>query len=275
MTAPSICNAARTTCISSECSAFRFEGQYIANWMRAQAEVKEESITDSYLYRLAQSVPTIRYISFSRWDEARRTGADWEWWFLFPTRALRLRVQAKKVRVGKSCRGDLERKNKHGGQLAMLLKSARRDRAIPVYAFYSSDATAPTACGPMSVRSGSFLAHAKGVQRLVRQRAKIFEPALLAISRPAACLPCCILRPTPVKQTINVARWLDPQDTTQRDSFEEGDEGWHDTLPDYVRGMIGTEYAIGGRWDEWASEFPPDIGAILAVDLRSAGGDAQ
>ena len=74
MTAPASCKSVPITCETSECMAFRKEGQYIAAWMRAQAEVKEESITDLYLFRIARSIPTVRYKSFTRWDEARKYG---------------------------------------------------------------------------------------------------------------------------------------------------------------------------------------------------------
>jgi len=51
--------------------------------MRKQPEVKEESLTDWLLFDVSQKISRITYKSFPRHEEARRTGADWEWWFLF------------------------------------------------------------------------------------------------------------------------------------------------------------------------------------------------
>jgi uncharacterized protein DUF6615 len=263
-----LCSTHSASCALSECGAFRAEGQYIADWMRAQTEVKEESITDSYLYRLAQSVPTVRYKSFSRWEEARRTGADWEWWFLLPKRSLRLRVQAKKLRPGKNCRGDLARTNKYGGQLAMLRKRARRDNAIPVYALYSSASVILTVCGRTSSFDGVFLIHANSVQALIGRQGKITDQHLIRLSRPTSCLPCCILTLSLAKDWVDVNSWLDAGNTMQSDLDGDKDIGWHDNnhLPEYVWALFGDGIAVHS--ENVRSKATSDVGAIIAVDLR-------
>ena len=265
-TKPCPCDPA-TTHIGA-CQAFVTEGKYIAEWMRAQVEVKEESITDSYLYRLAQAISTVRYLSFSRWDEARRTGADWEWWFIMPKRALRLRVQAKKLRARARIRADLGRRNKHGGQLAMLLACARRENAIPVYALYSSDTVTQTACGLASVGIGAFIVNARTVHALLKAPGRIDESRLINISRAAACLPCCVLQSGKATGSIDVAGWLDSQNAPRGDSSSVADEGWHDVIPDYVSRLIGMSPVRGHSQGQWESEAPDDVGAIVTVDMR-------
>jgi hypothetical protein len=263
-----LCSANSASCALGECGAFRAEGQYIADWMRAQNEVKEESITDSYLYRLSQLLPNIVYQSFSRWDEARRTGADWEWWFILPTRSLRLWVQAKKLRLGRNCRADLARKNKHGGQLAMLLKRARKNNAIPIYAFYSPDISTPNACGSVSIGHGVLITHAMSVWSLLRSTGKITDSKLIGISRAAACLPCCMLQPIMTGRAINVAGWLGPASRIDGDPFEESD-GWHTTLPGYVQRLMRGR-AIDKRPDFGLDgDAPANVGAVLVVQLHS------
>ena len=237
--------------------------------MAAQPEVKEESLTDSYLYRLSRTVPTIRYRSYSRWEEARRTGADWEWWFLFHGRNLRLRVQAKKLRPEKSIRGDLARKNKHGGQLAMLIKSARSCSAIPMYVFFAGPSHCPTACGAVAGTAGAYVVPAFAIRSLVALRRSVNDTAALSRARPAACLACCFLLGSQQDAARQVAHWLSEFRDEQADVFSE-DYGWHTTLPSYVvevaRGR-DSERVLGGGERNGA---PEDIQAVLTVDLRES-----
>jgi hypothetical protein len=238
--------------------------------MSAQPEVKEESITDSYLYRLSQAVPTIGYKSFSRWDEARRTGADWEWWFLLPGRALRLRAQAKKLRVGRSIRADLMRRNKHGSQMAMLIKAARRDRAIPVYVLYSESALAKTSCGPGSAPVGVYVATAGAVKALVSSRPALRDADVLAISRAAACLPCCLLHRAQVDIKRNIAAWEAEFAAEQSDLFPDG-YGWHAEIPSYVRELFPSLKGVTVAPSIPEGGAPDDIQAVMAVDLTHSG----
>jgi hypothetical protein len=71
------------------------------DWMICQPSVKEESITDSLLYNVSKITPLIKYKAFSRNEESKKTGADWEWWFHFTTTAIKFRVQAKKINIPK------------------------------------------------------------------------------------------------------------------------------------------------------------------------------
>ena len=71
----------------------------IFEWMSAQPTVKEESITDWLLYELSKRSVQVAYKAFNRYEEAKYTGADWDWVFVFDDGTVWLRVQAKKLFV--------------------------------------------------------------------------------------------------------------------------------------------------------------------------------
>lgn len=71
----------------------------VKNWIDQQNGVKEESITDWLLYNMSKnSRGSILYHGFSRHEESCN-GADWDWWIACGHGYLRLRVQAKRLRV--------------------------------------------------------------------------------------------------------------------------------------------------------------------------------
>ncbi len=96
---------------------------YIAGWIQRQPTVKEESITDWLLDYFHQRAPNVRYYEFNRIEEARYTGADWDWWFLLRKGCFKVRVQAKKLRYGKDHFPALARENQGGCQIDLLLDS--------------------------------------------------------------------------------------------------------------------------------------------------------
>jgi hypothetical protein len=64
------------------CKHFSDASAYISNWIVAQPSVGEESITDWLLYTLSSNIASLQYKKFTRHQESRVTGADWEWWIL-------------------------------------------------------------------------------------------------------------------------------------------------------------------------------------------------
>lgn len=59
-------------------------------------------MTDRFLFDISEKLPIVKYKQFTRMEEERKTGADWEWWFLFPNdKAFCARVQAKKLKTDK------------------------------------------------------------------------------------------------------------------------------------------------------------------------------
>lgn len=80
-----------------DCTKLKEASREIREWISDQPSVKEESITDWLLRDISKRVKNVYYTSFSRMTEARTTGADWEWWFLFDCGSYRMRIQAKKL----------------------------------------------------------------------------------------------------------------------------------------------------------------------------------
>jgi len=54
----------------------------LAQWRREQPNVGEESLTDYLLWQVSRHLECVKYVKFTRHQEARFTGADWEWWFV-------------------------------------------------------------------------------------------------------------------------------------------------------------------------------------------------
>lgn len=134
--------------------SFHYVSKDTYSWIRNQAHVKEESITDRILYELNRNNPYVICNEFKRNEEALN-GADWEWWLLFDdpfevhnfdtdnrglsnTVAYRFRIQAKKLLTdGKDKNYVFRYANKNDFQIKMLIERAKEERAIPLYAFYS------------------------------------------------------------------------------------------------------------------------------------------
>ena len=123
---------------SAICTEFVRVSEYVHDWCQKQSSVGEESITDWILFELSKSVPQIKYMKFTKSQEARKTGADWEWWFVDNRHFIRLRIQAKRI---KNSSEDLYPKllyssRKHGLQIDKLINDAQTNNAIPLYAWY-------------------------------------------------------------------------------------------------------------------------------------------
>lgn len=144
--------------MASHCNykgSFHYVSKDTYSWIRNQAHVKEESITDRILYELNSNNPYVICNEFKRNEEAL-SGADWEWWLLFDdplethdfykdtqslsnTVAYRFRIQAKKLLADNKDKNYVFRyANKNDFQIKLLIERAKEVRAIPLYAFYSN-----------------------------------------------------------------------------------------------------------------------------------------
>ena len=179
----------------SLCTNFQESSAYVNNWLTQQPAVKEESLTDWLLFDVSARIPNVHYHAFTRHQEARNTGADWEWWFVFRNCAVCFRVQAKKV-VDSDNYGGIARTNAHGLQIDMLLSDAHAANAILVYAFYSDD-TRPIMCNNVSspVKDGVFVAGGQKIYDsfIAGSRQNVGAADLLRISNPFSCFACCPL----------------------------------------------------------------------------------
>ena len=143
--------------MASHCNykgSFHYVSKDTYSWIRNQAHVKEESITDRILYELNRNNPHVICHEFKRNEEALN-GADWEWWLLFDdpfethgfykdtqslsnTAAYRFRIQAKKLLADNKDKNYVFRyANKNDFQIKLLIERAKEERAIPLYAFFS------------------------------------------------------------------------------------------------------------------------------------------
>ena len=65
-------------------------------WITRQEAVGEESLTDWLLFSASERLARMRYIKFNRMQEARDSGADWEWGFVGQKESLALSSAWKK-----------------------------------------------------------------------------------------------------------------------------------------------------------------------------------
>ena len=165
--------------------------------------LSEESLTDYRLLELGRAKAHLAsrgyhlsIVKFTRADEGKKTGADWQWIFVGGGRWIGLRVQAKKL-YGNLNYQSLRQKNKKGKfQYNQLIEDAERDNLFPVYCFYnySTDSTyrvpAHCPCFEHSEDWGCSIADAYAVRRRAVKKESQFDK----ISKVSAPLPhvfCC------------------------------------------------------------------------------------
>jgi hypothetical protein len=246
--------------------------------------VGEESITDRLLLDLARAFPhPTRIVKWNRIEEGRKTGADWDWWFVEPWsgRGVGLRVQAKRVDYFNGRMTGLDAQNRNGWQRAMLQLSAAEAGMHPLYCFYVAS-TVPrsgaTACGSFvsdeapSAWAGSnelygcSIVGPEVVETAVQmgdQSLGFFWPLLL----PWSCLACCekiggslvdladrqATRVGSMRADIEAAAIRSPE---PRSLITE-------SLPPEVIAVAG-----GEGFDDVGME-PPDVGATVVTLVRS------
>ena len=247
------------------CGCFRENSKALRRWLVAQPHVKEESLTDWLLYRIDVERTDVIYKAFTRHEEARTTGADWEWWMVFPDGAMRFRVQAKKLTDGDNY-PSIAHSNKYGMQISKLLSDAKAVNAFPLYAFYSTQQ--PGACPmPGLAPEGAHLASAFQIDDLLSSRTILSTAKVLSLARPLSCLVCCPLASEKGRAGLVqfVRQYFDRESHAMSES---GVDGQHQYLPPFVSSFL--ERRPNG--DSWEREFSRDlegIDALMVVDLRS------
>jgi hypothetical protein len=255
----------------------------VAAWVRKQPSVGEESLTDWLLFELSERIPSVRYIKFTRWDEARTTGADWEWWFVSGRLSLGARVQAKKLALDQDNYPALAYANKHGMQIEKLREDATRSGLLAFYALYCDNrAGAKVKCGlrpDAGLDEGVFLAGANGLYAAHIQKGRCRAEAadILAGANPLSCLFCCPLTMSPgsVEGLYHYVQTYYP-DALDPALLPEvtkgaGDErlGLHREPPSYVTALL--EFAQREVPRGWEREYPVPVdetNALVVFDLR-------
>jgi hypothetical protein len=178
----------------TDCEHLYESSQYIKHWIQQQPGVKEESLTDWLLFDVSEKIPSISYKAFSRHEEARQTGADWEWWFLYPSFSFAMRVQAKKLHPSSDNYPGIAHTNRHGLQIEKLLRDCARENYMPFYAFYT-DQRADVMCQMQRNDEGVFMAGGQKIYDAFMNgpRLKVMTADALQHTVALSCFLCCPL----------------------------------------------------------------------------------
>ncbi|MET0105864.1 MAG: DUF6615 family protein [Sedimenticola sp.] len=170
--------------------------KYTSGWISRQPTVKEESITDWLLDYFDQNSSDISYYQFTRHEEAKYSGADWDWWVILPESkgCFKIRVQAKRLRQGHDHYSDITRSNKHGFQIDTLLKSSAILNFYPIYANYTLSEGVER-CQRTPPTESLFISSALDIYNLVfgTPRFKLESTDILKLCIPMPCLFGCPL----------------------------------------------------------------------------------
>lgn len=164
--------------------------------------IGEDSITDFLLLDLTRRCPgQVQVRRFNRVEEGRKTGADWEWWFVEGGRGFGIRFQAKLIDRSCTKYTQLDRVTPETGrkQINLLISDARDSRhpCSPMYIFYNywppSKPGAPWRCDrPRDDELlGCSIANALAVRRRLPDNS---VSGIGSDSLPLSCLACCDMR---------------------------------------------------------------------------------
>lgn len=255
------------------CQQLRVSSEYINLWLTKQPNVHEESLTDWLLFDVSHRLPNVWYHAFNRIEEGQKTGADWEWWILFPQNCVRFRVQAKKVSKDNNY-PKIAYPNKTGLQIYKFLEDSRRVNAISLYAFYSP-AINYEACNSQftNYSGGVFLAGGQQVYHkfIVGHPLKITANDLLLISKPFSCFGCCPLITAEGGGLKNYLKTFFQLEMTSGSTDSNNFRGCHKPheIPSYLSSFL--ESINDGIPEWWEREFQhelSDFKALLVYDFR-------
>lgn len=254
--------------------------------------VGEESITDTNLIELHTKHPEVRIKKFSKWEEGKSTGADWEWWFVFPGGdSLCIRVQAKIIKHLDSgprfTNIDYPDDATRPRQLDMLIESCSRRNAadprhvnkqrIPLYCFYLASQTVPIPLASEQTASmetccvdavsaaakvwGCSLSHAERVKEQLLT-AKLHLSDIVACSVPWGCVLCTVFSARSEANPARVALERLTEVLPGMPQLSALDAIWRER-PDYVH-VVETD----GEWEPGKKLAVPSVSHVAVVDLR-------
>jgi len=254
-----------------DCQVFSDAASYVGRWLTLQPAVKEESLTDWLLFEISSKLPNVHYLAFSRHVEARKTGADWEWWFVFRNGSYRYRIQAKKANPAGDNYPGIAYTNQHGLQIDKLIGDAKTANAIPAYVVFSATKTPSSSkCGGMVNATGAFSIGAQEAyaQFIASGKTKIDESRLLSHSIPMQCFACCPYMARADQMDDFIKRYFRSEATALSESNSDRRYGFHSEMPEYANALLehrdGTSAWIEREFDRQL----PDINALLIYDMR-------
>lgn len=263
--------------MSSEHKIVRDTSLAVRRWIQRQPAVKEESLTDWLLYTISEAIPTVTYKAFTRTEEARTTGADWEWWLVYPNYSFKMRIQAKKLFPKKDNYSGIVHTNQHGLQIDRLLADATQRNYAAFYAFYTAE-TGKVLCGNGINDEGVFIAGARNVYNsfIGGGKKQVQGQDALALSIALSCLFGCplVAGDAPEGPIAFFQRYY--ADEIRRDSNASIDElspqnilGFHSKIPNYLSSLLESKQNVP---DWWETEFSYDLqgtNSILVYDARN------
>lgn len=101
----------------------------------------EETITEMNLLEIRRRHPEkVTLLTFSKSQESKNTGADWEWHIIGKIYTLKMRVQAKRVHKAGGI-GNLKQMGKGAAkpQIDLLIEDAKANGLFPAYCFYCAE----------------------------------------------------------------------------------------------------------------------------------------
>jgi hypothetical protein len=261
------------------CKSLSDVSREVGTWLQAQPFVGEESITDWLLYELSKRLPFVQYYKFSRHQEAKTTGADWEWWIVSNIYSIAFRIQAKRISSEKDNYKSIAYTNRYGLQIEKLIESSQKDNFLSFYSLYTTkNMNQKVRCrwkSDAGIGEGIFLAGAEDLyEEFVKTgRCKVDADELIALSNPLSCLFCCPMTINKNSQTVNglydYLRNYYPRTIERSNSFRENEPGLHEEVPSYIRSLLEAEQREIPDW--WESEYSnqfKDINSLVLFDMR-------
>jgi hypothetical protein len=269
---------------TDSCKKLTAVSRRVALWISHQAAVGEESVTDWILFEISRRLRSVRYVKFTRLEEGRTTGADWEWWFVSRRLSLGMRIQAKMVNWDADNYPALAYANRYGLQIEKLREDAARRGLLAFYALYGDgrhvDGLACRGMPDVGRGQGVFLSDANKLYRrhVEAGRSQVGGADLLEGSSPLSCFACCpLVQWAPgVEGLYEYIRRFHVEavdgggDLIPEGRWTPGDRmGLHPDPPRYVSSLLQSEDGSVLSWWEREFDIPSDEArALLVFDLR-------
>ncbi len=254
------------------CKSFNNCSADIKEWLTKQPEVKEESLTDRFLYDLSEKIPMLKYKQFTRNEEGKKTGADWEWWFVFSDKeSFAARVQAKKLKPQSDNYPGIAYTRNGKLQIERFLEDSLADGFASFYSFYSSEDNEKTMCRGRKNGEGVYFGEANKIRSefILKGRKTLIPKDILKFTNPVSCLFCCPLTFDGSNVAEGFRKHIHQYFPTVSDNIGEDSNrqglGFRET-PNYVLQLLSGDVA-----DWWETEYRfrfERTNAIIAIDLR-------
>lgn len=177
--------------------------QRLTDAERLHVSIGEDTVTQDLLLDLRLMYPRLVVKPFTRWEESRHTGADWEWWIEGHSYWFGFRVQAKKLLpttggdVGYDF-GSRPGRPHAPRQIETLIASSARHGVPAIYALYNGPrldlSSFPWRCGqlpPVAPVAGVTAVGARTARTLFHAGTTNLSD-VGAYARPWSCLATCL-----------------------------------------------------------------------------------